>query len=343
MVKTGRSRVARLVLCLGGALTLGSASFGASVAEAGPLEGLPVQVGEATQAVEEVANGVAPTVKEVTEAAAPPAVAEVTETVAPPVVEATQAVVPQVKEAVETVNQTTQEVTAKVPSPAATTPSKLPSTPATDPSSGTKAVTQTVQKVTHEVEDAVGGVTGTAHSSRSPARGGAVGTSTSDTGSGPARGASVPTEAGGAGATARVTGGRDGLRDDNFAAPSPDGSIRAPLPKWMAYIWPAIALTWPELAGLLNRWERDGARLLLASHGGPSGSHGVAGAHASDDGRAASGSSSSPLAPIPSAIGGFTSHVPGEALAYLAMVGILVAAVFAAVKFELARRDRGSN
>jgi hypothetical protein len=143
-------------------------------------------------------------------------------------------------------------------------------------------------------------------------------------------------------------GGRDGLRDDKFAVPSTAGAIRAPLPKWMAYVWPAIALAWPELAGLLNRLEQDGARLLLASQrqGGPSGSHGVAGVHASHDALSAgsaSGSSSSPLAPIPAAIGGVTSHVPGEALAYLAIVGILVVAVFVAVKLELARGGRGSS
>jgi hypothetical protein len=352
MPKIGRSRVARLVLLLCGALAVGSASSNVSVADAGPLEGLPGQVREATGAVEEVAKGVTPTVQEVTEAAPPP-VAEVTETVTPPVVEATEAVVPPAREAVGTVTQATQEVTGKVPSPAATTPPKLPSTPATDPSSGTKAATQTVQTVTHEVEGAVGGMTGTAHSARSPATGSSARAATpgSDGAAaaegGPTRGASAPSEAGGGDRTAEAMGGRDGLRDDKFAVPSTDGAIRAPLPKWMAYVWPAIALAWPELAGLLARWERDGARLLLASQrqGGPSGSHGVAGVHASHDALSAGSASgsSSPFAPIPAAIGGFTSHVPGQALAYLAIVALLVAAVFFAVKFELSHRGRGSS
>jgi hypothetical protein len=35
--------------------------------------------------------------------------------------------------------------------------------------------------------------------------------------------------------------------------------------------------------------------------------------------------------------------VPGEALAYLAIVALLVAAVFFAVKFELSHRGRGSS
>ncbi|HWH21501.1 MAG TPA: hypothetical protein VN671_13270, partial [Solirubrobacterales bacterium] len=140
--------------------------------------------------------------------------------------------------------------------------------------------------------------------------------------------------------TAQASSDGDGLRDDKFVAPSPDGSIRAPLPKWMAYVWPAIALAWPELAGILSRWERDGARPLLSSLSGSSGSHGVAGVHAFHDGRGASGSSS-PLAPIGSAVDGFTSRVPGEALAYLAIVALLVTAVFFAVRFELARRSGG--
>jgi hypothetical protein len=336
MPKIGRSRVACLVVLLFGALAVGSASSSVSAAHAGPLEGLPGPVREVTESVEEVANGVVPTVQEVTEAAPPP-VAEVTETVAPPVVEATQAVVPPVREVAETATHATQEVIAKVPSPVVTTP-KLPSVPAVDPSGETTAVTHTV---THDVEGALGAVTGAVNAGRSPASGGSVGTSTA--GSGQTREAFAPTEADRADSAAKATGDSDGMRGERFSAPSPDGAVRAPLPKWMAYVWPAIALTWRDLGGLLTRWEHDGARLLFASDGGAGGSQGVAGVHASHTAGAASGSSSSPLAPIPAAIGGFTSHVPGEALAYLAIVGILVAAVFIAVKLELAHRGRGSS
>jgi hypothetical protein len=336
MATIGRSRVTRLVLLLCGALVVTSVSFSVSVADAGALEGLPGPVREVTESVEEVANGVVPTVQEVTEAAPPP-VAEVTETVAPPVVEATQAVVPPVREVAETATHATQEVIAKVPSPVVTTP-KLPSVPAVHPSGETTAVTQTV---THDVEGALGAVTGAVNGGRSPASGGSVGTSTA--GSGQAREAFAPTEADRADSAAKATGDSDGIRDERFSASSPDGAIRAPLPKWMAYVWPAIALTWRDLGGLLTRWEHDGAHLLFASDGGAGGSQGVAGVHASHTAGAASGSSSSPFAPIPAAIGGFTSHVPGEALAYLVIVGILVAAVFVAVKLELAHRGRGSS
>jgi hypothetical protein len=337
MAKIGRSLVTRLVLLLCSALVVSSFSFSLSVADAGQAEGLLGPVREVTESVEEVANGVVPTVQGVTEAVPPP-VAEVTETVAPPVVEATQAVVPPVKEVAETATHATQEVVAKVPSPVATTP-KLPSAPAVDPSGETKAVTQ---PVTHAVEGALGAVTGAASGGRSPASSGSVGTSNS--GGGQTREALAPTEAERAESAARATGDIDGMRDQKFSAPSPDGAIRAPLPKWMAYVWPAIALTWRDLAGVLTRWEHDGARLLTASDGGAAGGQGVAGVHASSHAAgAASDSSSSPLAPIPAAIGGFTSHVPGEALAYLAIVAILVAAVFIAIKLELAHRGRGSS
>jgi hypothetical protein len=337
MPKIGRSRVACLVVLLFGALAVGSASSRVSVADAGALEGLPGPVREVTESVEEVANGVVPTVQEVTEAAPPP-VAEVTETVVPPVVEATQAVVPPVREVAETATHATQEVIAKVPSPVVTTP-KLPSVPSVHPSGETTAVTHTV---THDVEGALGAVTGAVNAGRSPASGGSVGTSTAGSGQ-TTREAFAPIEADRADSAAKATGDSDGMRDERFSASSPDGAIRAPLPKWMAYVWPAIALTWRDLGGLLTRWEHDGAHLLSASDGGTGGSQGVAGVHASHTAGAASGSSSSPLAPIPATIGDFTSHVPGEALAYLAIVGILVAAVFVAVKLELAHRGRGSS
>ncbi|HJZ37208.1 MAG TPA: hypothetical protein VJ204_13140 [Solirubrobacterales bacterium] len=336
MAKIGRSLVTRLVLLLCSALVVSSFSFSVPVADAGQAEGLLGPVRQVTESVEEVANGVVPTVQGVTEAVPSP-VTEVTETVTPPVVEATQAVVPPVREVAETATHATQEVVAKVPAPVVTTP-KLPSVPAVDPSGETKAVTPTV---THDVEGALGAVTGAANGSRSPASGGSVGTSNS--GGGGTREALAPTEAARANSAARASGDIDGMRDQKFGAPAPDGAIRAPLPKWMAYVWPAIALTWRDLAGVLTRWEHDGARLLTASDGGAGGSQGVAGVHASHSAGAASDSSSSPLAPIPAAIGGFTSHVPGEALAYLAIVGILVAAVFIAVKLELAHRGRGSS
>lgn len=315
MVKIGRNRIARLVVLLCGALAVGSISSGASVAQAGQLEGLPGPVQEVTESVEEVAGGVVPAVQEVTETLTPPVteivekvrppVTELTEKVAPPVTEVTQTVVPPVKEAVETTTRATreatakaQEVSAKILPPAVTTPARQPSVPGADPSE--------------------------AHGE-------------------PARSASVPSEADRAGPTTKATDDGDGLPGENFAASSPDGSVRAPLPKWMAYVWPAIALAWPDLTGVLERWERGGERLLLGSaevsSGG--GSHGVAGVHASHDAGAASGSTSSPFAPIPAAVGGFTSHIPGEALAYLAIVAILVAAVFVAVRYEITRQGRG--
>jgi hypothetical protein len=342
MPKIGRSRVTCLVVGVFGALAVGSASSSVSAAHAGPLESLPGQVREATEVVEEVAKGAAPIVREVTEAAPPP-VTEVTETVSPPVVEATEAVVPPAKEAAETVTRAIQEVTAKVPAPPTTAAPKLPTATVTESSSGTKAVTQAAQTLTHDAETVAGGATGTDRSSRPPAaEGGRIPAA-------PAApedpGASARSEVSSAEATSRATG-RDGLRDDRFVTPSTDGSIRAPLPRWMAYVWPAIALAWPQFAGLLDQWEREGASLLLASQGegGPIGSQGVAGVHASHDASSAASASGSsmPFGPI-AAVGGFTSHVPGEALAYLAIVAFLVVAIFFAVKLELSHRGGGSS
>jgi hypothetical protein len=337
MVKLGRSRVACLVLVISGALLAGSASFGTSAADAGPLEGLAGPVREATESVEEIAGGVVQPVQEVTEHA-PPVVTEVTETVTPPVTEVTESVAPPVEKVTQTVVPPVAKVTETV--------TKTVAPPVVE---ATRSVTPTVKEVSETGARASREATADANApvATTPTRGPSV--TTADPSGGPkpsTRGVEgepgTATGAAGADATAKATSGGDGLRADRFAAPSPDGSIRAPLPKWMAYVWPAIALAWPELAAFIDRWERDGASLLLASDAGPTGSHGVAAAHASHGGSAASGSSS-PLAPIPDAISGFTSHVPGEALAYLAIVALLVAAVFFAVKFELSHRGRGSN
>jgi hypothetical protein len=283
--------------------------------------------------VEEIAGRVVQPVQEVTENAPPP-VAEVTETVTPPVAEVTETAAAPVAKVPQTVGSPVAKVTQTVAPPVA---------------EATRAVVAPVKEVTETATRAPREVTakvpapGVATPTRAPSfpavdPSGVTKPSTHGVEGEPG----TVTGPGRADPTTKPTSGGDGLRDDKFAAPSPDGSIRAPLPKWMAYVWPAIALAWPELVGLLDRWRRDGGRLLIAGHAGPTGSYGVAAAHASHDAGAASGSSS-PFAPIPAAIGGFTSHVPGEALAYLAIVALLVAAVFFAVKFELSHRGGGSS
>jgi hypothetical protein len=346
MAKIGRQRAARLVFLICGLLAAGAASFDSSVADAGPLEGLPGPVREATERVEEVANGVVPPVPEATETVPPPVaevvetatppVAQITEATVPPAVGTTEAVAPPAKGAAEAAAQATKEVIARLPSAPVTTPTKLPSVTDGDPAEGAKTVV-------HGAEGTLGSATGAVRdsgspvrASRSPAGGGAVATYAPDTR--PAPGSSAPSRSGSPSPTAKVPG--NGLGDADFKPPSTDGSIRAPLTRWMAYVWPAIALLGPDIAGFVERWERNGARLLLTADAGPSGDQGVAGVHASHDSPAAGSSSSSPFSSIPSAIGGFTSEVPDEALAYLAIVAILVAAVFAAVKLELARSRR---
>jgi hypothetical protein len=332
MARVGKSRVTRIVSLLCGLAVLGSLVGCVTVAEAGPLEGATGAVGEVTRSVEEVTSGALTQVEEVTEAAPPP-VAEVTEavvppakaaveTVTPPVHEAVEAVTPPAKEAIETVTQAAQGATGRVPSPAVTTPVEAPA------SAGGPGRT-----ATHAVEEAVGTVTG--------ATPGGHATVPEDSTGASAPPASPSPSPSSSGSTATTPSHADRSRDDSFRGNSTDGAVRAPLPKWMAYVWPAVALLPPEITEALKRWGQESADLLLAAAHGPTGSIGVAGVHASHDaGAAESGSSSSPLSGIPSAVDGFTSHVPGEALAYLLVVALLIAAVFGAVKYELARRDR---
>jgi hypothetical protein len=124
---------------------------------------------------------------------------------------------------------------------------------------------------------------------------------------------------------------------------SRDGSIRAPLPKWMAYIWPAIALTVPGLADFLEHWESQDLSLAAGTGvegTGTSGSFGVAGVHAPGGKAGAPDSSSLPFSKIASAIGHFPYNAPGAALGYLLIVAIMLIALFAAVKWEMTRERR---
>src|SRR6201999_1752065 len=90
-------------------------------------------------------------------------------------------------------------------------------------------------------------------------------------------GRGVDTEGGGGGAAndaaaSRQPGGSNvasGLDDGILVVPPSDGSVRAPLPKWIAYVWPAIALMRPALADLLRRWEQGSLRLGFGFGTGP--------------------------------------------------------------------------
>lgn len=335
MSKLGRARAARLALLLCASLTAISLSFGVSGAEAASLEGATGTVDEtvggtvekALEAEEEVTNPVTPPVEEVVEPAPPP------------VEEVTEAVVPPVKKAAESAVQTTKEATRNVPPPVAASTPKAPKAP-----EAARSVSGAAKSGTDTVGEALGGAT---RSARSSTGGRTAGSPNADAVAAP--GAVPHPEAARSTSNAKVPEGGGGMRGvDRFTAPTTDGAVRAPLPKWAAYVWPAIALPWPEPAHLLQRFGPNKIRLLLAiataaapTATAQTGSDGIAAAHSSHGARAgAPDHSSPPLMDIPSVFGGVISREPEEVLAYFVIVALLVAAVFAVVRYEIARSNR---
>jgi hypothetical protein len=337
MVKLGRAHAVQLVRLLSALLAWASvAAFSPGTALAGPLEGV-------TRPVE---GAVGAPVEEVTETVTG-AVPEVTETVTPPVEEAVEQVSPPVKEVTESVTHPPKEATAKLPPPVKKATGKLPS-----PVKGTAggraatsaggAVHETAGAANQGVRTAGGGVRSADRAAPSPTDGTAAG----------ALGA-APTDAIGSRGPGRPsTSARPDLGPgtDSFEVPSRGGAVRAPLPKWMAYVWPAIALVRPALADLISRRERQG---LLLAVGGTETGYAVAGegpvvagvhAHGGRSEVPDSSSSSSPFPQIPSPIGqALTSESPTPLLAYLCLVAIAVVAIFWAVSREIVggrRRDQ---
>ncbi len=312
------------VLCGAGALGAPAASAEPLGAVAGPVtetvagpvheivEALPPPVQEATEAATapvEEATQVAPPVREVTEAATAP-VEAVKETVTPPAKAVTETVAPAAKAIAETVRH-----------PSASPPVKPPSAPTT-------RVTETAGTVGKDLPTSK-----RASSSAGP-----------DPTSSPVGSPQDPADQGSASAPSVVgTGARHG----NVFVPSPaiDGSTAAPLPRWLAYIWPAIALLRPGLTGAVDHLEAA-VRLALGTGEGlddrTSSGPVVAGVHASG-GRpeqADSPSSPSPFSKITSAVGSFPYNGAGAALGYLLIVTIMVIALYGAVRWEIARGRR---
>jgi hypothetical protein len=263
-------------------------------------------------------------VQEVTEAATAP-VEAVKETVKPPVKAVTETVAPPAKAVTGTVAPPAKAVTETVRHAA---PPQV--------SEGARQATQ----------GAVENVTGTVlpTSKRASSAPGPDPTSSSG---------GTPQGLADRGSVAPLSVDRTGRRQGNFFVPSPaiNGSTVAPLPKWLAYIWPAIALFRPGLTALADRWEAA-VRIALGTSDGFGGRTGiepvVAGVHASGGGPgqadppspSTSSSSSSPLSKITSAVGGFPYNGTGAALAYILIVAIMVVALYGAVRWEMARSRR---
>jgi len=328
MSRLGRARsnvvfLVLAVLCWAGGLSAPAASAEPPGAVTGPIaetvsgpvrevvEALPPPVREASEAVTapvQEATQVVPPVQEVTEAATAPAEA------------AKETVTPPVKAVTETVAPTAKAITETVRHPLAPPPVKLPSSPATQ-------VTDTVGAVDRDLS-----VSGGAPSSPGPDP------TSSQIWS--------PQHLADQGSVAPLSVDRTKREQGNLFVPSPaiDGSTGAPMPKWTAFIWPAIALFRPGLADSVDHWEAA-VRLALGTSEGSGERTGsgpvVAGVH-DTGGRPgeADSSSSSPFSKIATAVGDFPYNGVGAALAYLLIVAIMVIALYGAVRWEIARSRR---
>lgn len=340
MSRLGRVRSKLIILVLAALCWAGVLS--APTASAESLGAVTGQVTETvTGPVTEVVEVLPPPVQEATEAVTapaqeatqvPPPVQEVTETATAPVEAVKEAVKPPVKAVTETVAPPVKTVTETVRRPPALAPVKVPSAPPT------------------RVTDAVGAAsTGLNTSKRASSSSSSAPDPTSSQGG-------APRQLADQGSAAALSVDRTGRQQGNRFVPSPaiDGSTAAPLPKWMAYVWPAIALLRPGLSDLVDHFEAV-LRLALGANDGFGERTGngpvVAGVHASGgppgtvDGASPSpppspSSSSSPFSKITTAVGDFPYNGAGAALAYLVIMAIMVIAIYGAVRWEMARSRR---
>jgi hypothetical protein len=127
-------------------------------------------------------------------------------------------------------------------------------------------------------------------------------------------------------------------------APTDAGSTAAPLPRWVAYVWPAVALADPYLRGLADDWRQALSHLSAGAAGEPQAGQGVAGVHASGGRSASDGSSPSLFQKLPGDVAhAFSDRVPTSALTYLCLLALAVLALAVVVHWEMAagRRERG--
>jgi hypothetical protein len=279
------------------------------------------------------------------------------EEVVTPVVGAT----PTVQQVGETVTTTAQEATAGI-APPATKSAAATAAPAATAAASTgpaDAVTDRVKKLVagHEataaVESAAAAATKTAEA--------AVPAATADAEE--ATGAalpdpSVPSTAAadlarpGAGPADNVTGAADSSpvptdlppaapRTTYVPPPGEDGSTGAPLPRYVAFVWPAVALAGPSLAQFGQSWGQAIVRLATgatAADGSGGGEGGVAGVHAS--GGRPEGSSVPLFSTLPADVGHVFSNVPTPIFIYLGLLVLAVIAVALGVRREMAAGRR---
>lgn len=228
--------------------------------------------------------------------------------------------VPQVKDSVTT---TAQAVTAKI-----APPPPPPAKPESSAGPASRAVEGTLRAVTEGADAATGATLPAAPVQASPPTAvdpdGSVAEAPSVTGS--TKSAAAPTEP-----------PPSAPRTTYVPPPTKNGSTGSPLPRWVAYVWPAVALTGPHLVSLGEHLGEAIAQLAPGPSAGGEG--GVAGVHASG-GRPDAASSSSLFSRLPSEVGNTFSSVPTPVFVYLGLLLLAVIAVALAVRREIAAGRR---
>jgi hypothetical protein len=313
MCKIGRIRVTRLTFLLCVAMAAGATFFNPSVAAAGPLDGLTAPVEETARTATSAVDQIAATATSSPPVASPPQVPPIDVKTLPDPSAETSRALSKVKRLPTSA--------AKLPAPSGQPPVSLGDGDGASPAG---AVTRTVETVGQNAATTVEAFGKTVKSSSSSVIDRATGTVATVTAHPPAPTAADSADAEAAApaddASAYVGGGF-------LPSPSDDGSVRAPLGKWAAYIWPAVALTRAAMPGLAKDWAKDALRLArdpAAATAQSGAAQGVAGAHAEHLGSQSSGSSL--FSQIPSALSaGYGPHVPLPAMVFVLVV---VAAIF---------------
>lgn len=340
----GRARSRHLVLLLCITIPCWVGAFAAS-ASAGPLDGVTGPVSEAVgEPVREVVETVTPPLQETTEAKSGP-VQEVTET-PPPVREVAEAATPPVEKIAKEVTPSVKAAAETVAHPPASPSPGSPRSPAGQVAGTVRGAVSAAGATTTPKAEAVNRATSGAAEdltetvrpapkyARPSGSGSTVPAPDEVTNRGPA---SPPSSE----PTARPRGATF------VPSPSKTGATAAPLPKWVSYIWPAVALLGPDLVNLLDRSEPV-LRQMFGTSDGSGGDGAVAGVHASGGRFGPSGSSStaspsspsSPFSRITSAVGQFPYNVSGAVLAYILIVAIMLIGLFVAIRWEIANGRR---
>jgi hypothetical protein len=263
------------------------------------------------------------------------------EEVVSPVAEAT----PSVQEVGETVTSTAHGVTAKI-TPSAAKTADAASSPPADRAGGlperAAALTGKATKPASDaasavgVQSATGAATQAAEGAVHAATEGAEAATGSTLPDSPISSA-APDPAAAPASAAAPTGTVAPTEPRTTYVPPPgnDGSTGAPLPRWIAYVWPAVALTGPSLANFAESWGQAIVRLATGASAGNSAEGGVAAVHASG-GRPEAAGSSPLFSSIPSEAGHAFSSVPTPVFIYLGLLVLAVIAVALAVRREIA-------